>query len=54
MPTGADVELVLSSYTRGLDGSPVATLLPRPPDLTTGVHEVPDAVLVTSVVRLAG
>ncbi len=54
VPNGADVELVLSSYTRGLDGSPAATLLPRPPDLTTGVHEVPDAVLVTSVVRLAG
>jgi hypothetical protein len=54
VPTGADVELVLSSYTRGLDGAPAATLLPRPPDLTTGVHEVPDAVLVTSMVRLAG
>jgi hypothetical protein len=52
VPAGADVELVLNGYTRGLDASTVGQLEPRPPTLTTAVHEVPDAVLVTTVVRL--
>jgi hypothetical protein len=36
----------------GFDGAPVGELEPRPDSLTTAVHEVPDAVLVTQVVRL--
>ena len=54
VPTGADVEVAMASYTRGLDGTPAPGLQPRPPNLTTAVHEVPDAVLVTKIVRLPG
>jgi hypothetical protein len=52
VPAGADVELALASYTRGLDGAPVRQLQPRPQTLTTATHEVPDAVLVTQVIEL--
>ncbi|MDF3044167.1 MAG: hypothetical protein K0R30_395 [Ornithinibacter sp.] len=52
VPADADVELALASYTRGLEGSPDPQLQPRPTSLTTAVHEVPDAVLVTRVVQL--
>ena len=54
VPSGADVELALGCYTSGLTGAPVADLQPRPADLTTGVHELPDSVLVTTVVGLPG
>ena len=49
---GSGVDVTLSAYTRGLEGSPATRLLPRPPHLTTALHEVPDAVLVTTTVRL--
>ena len=52
VPAGADLELALTSYTRGLGGSPAAPVTPRPTSLTTAVHEVPDAVLVSTVTRL--
>ena len=52
VPAGAEVELALSSYTAGLDGAPFDQLQPRPDSLTTAVHEVPDAVLVTTLVEL--
>ncbi|HRA04193.1 MAG TPA: hypothetical protein PK963_02295 [Arachnia sp.] len=52
MPDGADVDLALGSYTSGLAGSPATNLRPRPDDLTTGVYELADSVLVTKVVRL--
>lgn len=54
VPVGADVELALGCYTLGLDGSPAADLRPRPAGLTTGVHELSDAVLVTTVAKLPG
>ena len=54
VPAGADVELALGSYTLGLEGSPAADLRPRPTSLTTAVHELSDAVLVTTVTRLPG
>ncbi|WP_345205531.1 M28 family peptidase [Fodinibacter luteus] len=54
VPAGADVELALACYTLGLDGSPAVDLRPRPASLTTGVHELSDAVLVTTVARLPG
>lgn len=52
VPAGATVELAMGAYTRGLERSPAGQLQPRPSSLTTAVHEVPDAILVTSVVRL--
>ena len=52
VPPGADLELALTSYTRGLGDSPAAPVTPRPTSLTTAVHEVPDAVLVSTVTRL--
>jgi hypothetical protein len=52
VPAGAAVELAVASYTRGLDRTPAPGPQARPPNLTTAVHEVPDAVLVTKVVRL--
>jgi hypothetical protein len=52
VPAGGDVELALTSYTRGLDSSPAGQLIPRPTTLTTAVHEVPDAVLVSTVTQL--
>ncbi|KGN40579.1 M28 family peptidase [Knoellia aerolata] len=50
VPTGADVQLALAAYTTGFDGSPAVR--PRGTGHTTAVHEVPDGVLVTSVVDL--
>jgi hypothetical protein len=49
VPAGASVNLAVGAYLRGLDSSPAAPLQPRPPTLTTAVHEVPDAVLITKV-----
>ncbi len=51
VPAGADVEMAMGSYTLGLEGSPAPDLRPRPPTLTTGVHEIADSVLVTTVTR---
>ena len=47
-----DVELAMASYTVGLDGSPATDLRSRPASLTTGVHELADSTLVTTVTRL--
>lgn len=52
VPSGADVELGMASYTLGLESSPATDLQPRPAGLTTGVHELADSVLVTTVTRL--
>ncbi|MFK5647837.1 M20/M25/M40 family metallo-hydrolase [Ornithinimicrobium sp. LYQ121] len=52
VPAGADVELAIGCYTLGLEGSPATDLQPRPPTLTTGVHEVTDSILITTVTRL--
>lgn len=52
VPAGADVDLALTSYTLGLERSPAEDLQPRPAELTTGVHEIADSVVVTSVTRL--
>lgn len=52
VPAGADVELALGSYTAGLETSPAQRLQRRPDSLTTGVHELPDSVLVTTLIRL--
>ena len=54
VPPDADVELILGSYSRGFDGVPAGRIQPRPTSLTTAGHEVPDGVLVTTVVRLPG
>jgi uncharacterized protein YdeI (YjbR/CyaY-like superfamily) len=54
VPGDAEVELAVVSYTRGLDRSPAEQLRPRPDNRTTAVHEVPDAVIVSRVVRLPG
>ena len=52
VPAARDVELAMASYTLGLDGSPATGLRPRPAGLTTGVHELADSTLVTTVTRL--
>jgi hypothetical protein len=52
VPVGADLELAMGCYTLGLEGSPLTGLQPRPAGLTTGVYEVGDAVLVTTVARI--
>ena len=52
VPADADIQLALVSYRRGLDTSKSAQLHPRPGNLTTAVHEVPDAVIVTKLVPL--
>ena len=49
---GTEVELAMASYTVGLDGSPATDLRSRPASLTTGVHELADSTLVTTVTRL--
>jgi hypothetical protein len=54
VPADAGVELALVSYTRGLTGSPAERLQPRPPSLTTAVHEIPDAVIVGRTLQLPG
>jgi len=54
VPAGSDVELAIGSYTLGLERSPAADLRPRPTSLTTGVHELSDAILVTTVTRVHG
>ncbi len=54
VPAGTDVELSIGSYALGLEASPAADLRPRPTSLTTGVHELSDTVLVTTVTRLPG
>ena len=52
VPVGADLELAMGCYTLGLERSPLEGLQPRPAGLTTGVYEVGDAVLVTTVARI--
>lgn len=52
VPAGTDVELAMASYTLGLEGSPATDLQPRPASLTTGVYELGDAILVTTVTQL--
>ncbi len=55
VPAGAGVELALGCSTRGLDAAPApGGLRARPAGLTAAVHELPDAVLVTRVLRLPG
>ena len=54
VPGDAVIDLALVSYTRGLDRSPAEQLRPRPTNLTTAVHEVPDALIVSKVVHLPG
>ncbi len=52
VPAGARVELAVACYIQGLESAPNTPLRPRPPGLTTGVYELPDATIVTTVTRL--